>query len=117
MMSRLKHILIMVMALSVMVGGIPTFASACPMATMMDTQAVQDCSQCSKSAGHEKQADSCCKNMACNVHCTSTPLLSHTALSDKAFSPSNTVKLAMLAVTFPSSLSLNTQERPPRIFS
>jgi hypothetical protein len=122
-MSRLKHILILVMSISILTVGLPVQAkSSCPMAAsvmMKDMQTGHDCNNCQKTTKHEKkQQNGCCKNMACNTQCAGMSGLDNVSMF-KYTSPNGirSAAIFIIAGSVPSSHLLNTQERPPKSLS
>lgn len=126
-MFRLKNILTLLLAVSVVMAGFPVQArSQCPMAAQMQMQHMdmtdmKDCKGCAKTAKQEQQKkNGCCGDPACAAKC-----LSLSNVSTIFFSPQQVPSLSLARITARFYVSdnmlashvLHTQERPPKYLS
>lgn len=125
-MFRLKNILTLLLAVSVVMAGFPVQAKPeCPMAAkmqmqQMDMKDMKDCKGCDKMAKQEQKKNGCCDDAACNAKCS--------ALSGGISMNLPTVKADLPGISeqaqrlYPAdatlaSAHLNSQERPPKSLS
>ena len=122
-MFRLKNILTLLVAVSVVMAGFPVQAEPmpeCPMAKMQQQMAMEDCDGCDKMAKQEQKKSGCCDDAACNAKCS--------ALSGSVTMNLPTYKADLPAIGdqanrfYPAdaaiaSAHLNSQERPPKTLS
>ena len=124
-MFRLKNILTLLLAVSVITAGFPVQAKQqCPMAAQMQMQKMdmKDCKGCDKMTqqDQQKKKGGCCGDMNCAAKCSSmsnagtmffgnqATLLSFVGISTERFYVSDDVLASHL---------LNTQDRPPKYLS
>lgn len=126
-MFRLKHILVLLLAVSVVMAGFPVQAKlGCPMATkmqmqQMDMKGMKDCKGCDKTANKQDQQkkNGCCGDMACVAKCSSMSNASST------FPDHEPTRLSLASGTqrfygsdhVLASHLLNSQDRPPKSLS
>jgi hypothetical protein len=128
-MFRLKNILTLLLAVSIVMAGFPVQAKPeCPMAKMMqmehakpmDMQGMKDCKGCDKMAKHEPKKSGCCDDAACNAKCSA--MSGGTSMNLPVFKSDLPTLSKQVNRLYPADASLasqhlNTQERPPKSLS
>ena len=123
-MNWLKHIAMLMLSLSIVVAGLPALAkSECPMAAKMQMQQMdmKDCKGCAKTANKQdsQKKNGCCGDMACAAKCSSMSNASTTLYNAHSILLSSVAHAKQLYSSdhVLTSQFLNTQERPPKLFS
>jgi hypothetical protein len=122
-MFRLKHILTLLLAVSVILAGFPVQAKQqCPMAAKMQMQQMEmkDCKGCAKTADKEQKKGGCCGDLACAAKCSSMSNASTMFFGTQQIASFSPVSIAERFYSSDSVLAshlLNTQDRPPKYLS
>ena len=123
-MFRLKHILTLLLAVSIIMAGFPVQAKPqCPMAAkmqiqQMDMKGMKDC--CAKTAKQEQKKGGCCGDPACAEKCLS---MSNASITFFGITQATSLSLASSTERFYGSDHvlvshlLNNQDRPPKHLS
>ena len=124
-MFRLKHILTLLLAVSIVMAGFPVQAKPqCPMAAkmqaqQMDMKGMKDC--CAKMAKQEQQKkNGCCGDPACAAKCLSMSNAGITFFGSEhiaSFFPASSTERSYSSDHVLASHLLNTQDRPPKHLS
>ena len=122
-MRWLKHIVILMLGLSIVVAGVaPAQArSVCPMmATIqIDMQGIEDCQGCAKTASHEQKRNSC-DDTNCKIKCSAISngiSVNLPIIKDVFFVVREQAEQFYPNKVADISAHLNSQERPPRILA
>ena len=122
-MFRLKHILTLLLAVSVVMAGFPVQAKQqCPMAAKMQMQQMdmKDCKGCAKTTDKQEQKkNGCGGDMACAAQCSSMNNASAMLLGTQLASPSfvSSMERFYSSNHVLASHLLQTQDRPPKHLS
>lgn len=121
-MSRITHIPILLLALSVVLAGLPVQAKPqCPMAAQMQMQQVdmKDCKGCANTTDKQEpqKKNGCCGDMACADKCSSmsnsgTIFFSTQRIASR--SPASNAERFYGSDHVLASHLQNTQDRPPK---
>ena len=126
-MFRLKNILTLLLAVSVVMAGFPAQAKPqCPMAAkmqmqQMDMKDMKDCKGCAKTTKQEQKKGGCCGDPACAAKCLS--MINASSITFFGITQATSLALASSTERFYgsdhvlSSHLLQTQDRPPKHLS